>query len=309
MAYNMLGNALSSFAETEAAKKAFETAISLDPKLAQAHVNLALILAQTNDLDGAAKELHTAIRLQGNTSDAAISHYLCAKVYAEQDQRELAVAELDAAIKLQPQYREAWFLLGTVQRASLENALALRAFERAASLDPANPQYQYELGSEYLRQGKAHLAALHLRRALAGMPDDRSVLYKLQRALREDNRPEEASQVEAHMHAVVAKADDAGTHAIEAQQLDDQGTDLEKQGNIVQALEKYRAALELAPDENGYRLNYALALCRMHHLKEGIAEMREILRHDEGNAEARRALYIAEDQLRSTSETTKGPAH
>lgn len=306
--YNMLGNALSRFAENEAAEKAFRTAIGLDPNLASARVNLALILAQNTDLEGAASELDAAIRLQGHRPDAALSHYLRGKIYLAQDRPDAASAELETAIKLQPQYAEAWFLLGTVRRAAFEDAAALKAFERAVALDSANMNYQYELGSEYLWQGKAHLAALHLNKALAGMPDDRSVLYKLQRALREDNRPEEARQIEARMHDLVAKADATGTHAIAAQQLDDQGLSLENQGDLAGALEKYRGAVELAPDEDGFRLNYALALCRLHHCNEGISEMREILRHDPSNDGARRALFIAQDRAKAEAEAQKEPA-
>lgn len=308
LTYNLLGNALGRFGENEAAEKAFRTAIKFDPNLASARVNLGLILAQNNDLEGASRELDAAIRLEGNGADAATSHYLLGKIQLAQNRPDAAAAELEMAVKIQPQYAEAWYLLGTARRAGFEDATALKAFERAVAEDSANASYQYELGSEYLRQGKAHLAALHLNKALAGLPADRSVLYKLQRALREDNRPGEASQIEVRMRDLVAKADAAGTHAIAAQQLDDEGLSFEKQGKLAEALEKYSSAVELAPDEDGFRLNYALALCRLHHCHEGISEMQQILRHDAGNAAARRALLIAQDRVKSEADAQKEPA-
>src|SRR5690242_20159033 len=44
-AYNSLGMAQSHFLDTAAAREAFEKALALDPRLAEAHVNLSTILA------------------------------------------------------------------------------------------------------------------------------------------------------------------------------------------------------------------------------------------------------------------------
>jgi predicted Zn-dependent protease len=74
----------------------------------------------------------------------------------------------------------------------------------------------------------------------------------------------------------------------------------------VGALEKYRAASGLAPEQDGYRLNFALALCRLNRWDEGIAEMREIIRRDPNNADAQRALYIAEDKAKLASHRAPG---
>ena len=61
---------------------------------------------------------------------------------------------------------------------------------------------------------------------------------------------------------------------------------------------KYRAALDLDPAGYGFRLNYALALCRLDRWQNGIAELREVLRVDPDNADAAKALYIAVDHVR-----------
>jgi len=49
VACNTLGMVLSRFVEMKAARKAFEKALQLDPDLADARVNLALLLAQAGD--------------------------------------------------------------------------------------------------------------------------------------------------------------------------------------------------------------------------------------------------------------------
>ena len=77
---------------------------------------------------------------------------------------------------------------------------------------------------------------------------------------------------------------------------------LEKSGDVRAALAKYRAALDLDPTVYVFRLNYALALCRLGRWQDGIVELREVLRVDPDNANAARALYIALDQTRAHPE-------
>ena len=50
------------------------------------------------------------------------------------------------------------------------------------------------------------------------------------------------------------------------------------------ALEKYRAALDLVPSHVGIRVNFAVALLRLGQWKEGLAQLREAVRREPGNA-------------------------
>lgn len=295
-AYNALGMALSRFVETKSAREAFEKAIQLDPNLLDAHLNLALILAQTGEFGLAGAHLDRAIAMQGDTPAAARSYYLRAKIRGEQHDLERARADLDQAVRLRPDFAEAWSELGAARRALQDDAGALRALERAVQLKPEDNAAQFRLGSEYLHSRKPHQAVEHLREALRRDPDNRAALYNLQMALREDGRKEEARQVEARMAKLLRKSGRASGTSIQAAKLNDQGVDLEKAGNLLAALDSYRAALDLDPDRAGVRLNYGLALCRLGRWEEGIAEVREVVRSNPDNAEAIKALYIALEQ-------------
>lgn len=76
-------------------------------------------------------------------------------------------------------------------------------------------------------------------------------------------------------------------------QLNNQGAKLEKAGNLVDALEKYRAALELSPEHVGFRINFAAALLRLGQWSQGVAELREALRRDPDNGAVKAALHEA----------------
>jgi protein O-GlcNAc transferase len=293
--YNTLGMALSRFAEIEAAREAFEKALALDPDFAEAHVNLSLMLAQAGELSAAGEHLDRAIELQGDIRAAANPHYLRAKVWAAQNDTEKAIAELQKAVQLRPDYAEAWSDLGGLRRLALDDDGARQALETAVALKPDDALAQYRLGLQYRNEGKARKAIEHLKEAQRYSPDDRATLYNLEIALREAGELEEAKAIAKRVVEVTDQTNHASATALAAADLNTEGIRLEKLGNVRAALEKYRAALDLAPAGFGFRLNYGLALCRLGRWQQAIMELREVLRLDPNNADAAKAMYIARD--------------
>ncbi len=297
-AHNEFGMVLSRFVELKAARQEFERALELDPGLAEADVNLSLVLAQAGELAAAGDHLDRAIELQGNPK-AAYAHYLRAKIWAAQDQTDKAMVELQTAVHLRPNYAEAWSELGGMRRLDLDNAGAIGALQRAVALKPGDALAQYRLGQLYLQDGHAFKAVEHLKQALFYAPNDRATLYNLMLALRKTGRPEEARPIEKRMAELQHQSDRASEVGFAASSLNSEGIQLERSGDIRAALAKYRAALDLDPTGFGFRLNYALALCRLGRWRDGIVELREVLRLDPNNADAAKALYIAVDKAKA----------
>src|SRR5207244_4722774 len=184
----------------------------------------------------------------------------------------------------------AWSDLGQARKTLLDDAGALAAFERAVELSPDDAVAQYRLGAEYQRRAKLPAAIQHLREALRLNPENQSALYSLQSALREDGQLEQARQVKEKLAELLRKRDKASENALTAVQLNNQGTALEKAGHLREALEKYRAALDIYPDHVGIRVNVAAALLRLGQRSQGISELREALRRDPGNSAVKDAL-------------------
>lgn len=292
-AQNALGEALKAFGEVKAARGPFEKAVSLNPGFAQAHVNLGLVLLEAGEFDGAATQLDRAIELLGHKPDAANAHYLRAQVYTEQNDVPKAAAQLQEAVAVRPDFAEAWSDLGDARRTLSDDAGALAAFERAVSLAPDDAVAQTRLGSEYLDQGKAHLAVEHLQEAARLDPENQSTLYNLQRAFREDGQEEQADAIKTKLAEMLREKDKADQNLLAGIQLNNQGADLEKAGNLAAATEKYREALGLLPDHVGIRVNYAVALLRLAQWRQGLAELREAVRREPGNALWKAALEDA----------------
>ena len=291
--YNTLGMVLGRFAEPDTAREAFEKAIRLDPQLAEAHANLSLVLAQRNEFSLAREHVARAIQLEGNSPVAAYWHYLKGKIYYEQDMPQEAIKEFEEAIRLRPNYVEAYLSLGIISRRLSDSVGSVRAFQKAVQLAPKNPVAHYSLGAEYLSQGKSTSAVEHLREAARLQPQDRKVLYSLSRALRNTGQVKQARMIETRLRAILQSADQVRTKTLEATRLNNEGVELEKSSKLSAALEKYRSALELDPFHGGYRRNLALGLCRLGRWEQGIAELREILRQDPNDEDTTRALYIA----------------
>ena len=299
--HNAYGTVLSRFVELKAARQEFEQALELDPGVAEAHVNLSLILAQGGDLSGASEHLAHAIELEGDSPNAAYAHYLKAKILGAQDQIDKSITELQKAVQLRADYEEAWSDLGGMRRLVLDSAGAVEALQRAVALKPEDALAQYRLGQLYLQSGDSVRAVNHLRKALAQTPNDSATLYNLMLALRKTRHVEEAKAIENQITALKEQNSHASEVGLAASGLNSEGIQLEKTGDVRGALAKYRAALDLDPTGYGFRLNYALALCRLGRWRDGIAELREVLRVDPDNADAAKALYIALDQTKGHS--------
>jgi tetratricopeptide (TPR) repeat protein len=296
-AQNALGEAFHVFGDDESAHPLFEKAVALDPAMAPAQLNLGAILAKNGDLAPAAAHLDRAIALlsrkPSQNEDLAYARYLRAKVYTAQGDVPKAAAELQQAVSLRAEFPEAWSDLGAARKTLLDDSGALAALERAVSLAPDDAVAQTRLGAEYLVQGNAHLAVVHLQEAARRDPENQSTLYSMQRALREDGQAEQADAIRKKLAEMLRQKDQADQNSVAAIQLNNQGADLEKADNLTAALEKYRAALVLLPDHAGIRVNFAIALLRLGQWQQGLAQLREAIRREPDNALWKAALEDA----------------
>ena len=306
-AYNQLGTVLSRFLETDEARRAFEKAIELNPSLAAAHVNLALILAQAEQLIAAHEHLDRAIELEGGDKDAAQAYFVRAMVWSAQGDNQNSIADLRSATQLKPEYAAAWSDLSQLLYSQGDMSGALSAAQRATAIDPKDPVAQSQLGRAYWANDNTAEAIEHLRAARSLGAEDKTTLYALSRVLHATGQLEEAKQVDEKIIELERRVVNASQVSMTASGLNELGLGLEKSGDVQAAMVKYKAALDLDPTGYGFRLNYGLALCRLGHWQEGIVELREVLKADPDNADAAKALYIAQEKVATSTRPSTAP--
>ena len=296
-AHNQLGVVLSRFLDTDAARKAFEDALTLEPNFAEAHVNLALILAQTGELSLAHEHLDKAIVLYGAARPAARAYFLRAKVWSAQGDNDNAISDLEKATQVSSGYADAWFDLSQLKHSKGDFIGALAAAKKVVDLNPKNASAQSWLGRLCLENDNAALAVKHLQIARSLGADDKATLYSLARALRASGKIEASNQVEKQVLEIQHLSTRASEVLFTASGLNEEGLKLEHDGDLLGAMGKYRQAVDLDQTGYGFRLNYALALCRVGKWQDGITQLQEVLKEDPDNADAAKALFTAQEEV------------
>ena len=295
-AQNALGEAYNKFGETASAKAAFEHAIAIKPDYGIGQLNLGEVLTAQGDMAGAATHLDRAIALLGESDDAADAHYFRAKVDSSQNRPGAAATQLEAAVRERPGFAGAWSDLGQVRTQLLDDPGAAAAFEHAVLANPADGVAQYRLGAQYLHQGKYAPAIDHLRQAYELNPSDQSSLNALQMALRQSGDLEGADRVKQQLAELLRNRDLTNQNKLKAVQINNEGSVLEKSGDLSGALAKYREASALDPSHAGIRTNYGVALLRTGKWTEGLDALHEAWQADPHNEQIHAALKDALSQ-------------
>lgn len=292
-AQNALGEAYSGFGDLKAARGPFEKAVALKPDFGVAQMNLGEALLAAGELGASAQHLDRATKLLGKTDDGAQAHYLRAKVYTALSDSEKAAAELQTAVAIHPAFPQAWSDLGEARKILMDDAGALTALKRAVELDPNDSVAQYRLGAEYLEADKPRDAVAHLEQAYRLNAADQSTLNALQQALRQEGRDQEAAAIKQQLALLLRKKDEDNQNAVAAADLNNEGAELEKAGNLRAALVKYQAAVQHSPKNVTMRVNYAVALLRSGQWNEGLNQLHTASLQDPANASIQQALKEA----------------
>lgn len=167
IAENNLGTALVEAGQTQGALPHFIAAVQFAPDLASAHYNLAVLFQQQNQLIDAASQYRQAIAVSPDPFEAAQAHNNLGILYLSLRNFPVAIAELSAAISLNPAKQNSYIARGTAEFQSSNFVAAIGDFSHAASLAPS-PLALFWLGRSYEvthdldRASGAYQAALQL---------------------------------------------------------------------------------------------------------------------------------------------------
>lgn len=163
-----LGNAYSTLKQADNAKAEYEKAISLDPKMDAAYVNMGITLMDT-DVNAAIPAFQKAAEL---VPDHARPRFLLGWAYERSGKLPLAIEQYRAAAKLDPKSSETHFALARVLLASNLPADAEVEFRAALESDSESEQAHLGLSQALMAQKKYDAAAAELAKYLDTQPAD-----------------------------------------------------------------------------------------------------------------------------------------
>lgn len=270
-AWYYLGYAEHGLHQDDEARQAYEKAVTLQPDLAEAQVNLGSLLMAKRDFAGALPHLQSAVKLKPNDARA---HLDLAMALDGAGQHEAAAQEFQRASALDPNSGTTLLAAGRVELGQKHYAEAAADLTKALALGPNNAEAERDLAVADEALGQMPEAAQHLAAYLKLEPSDVAVrvhlaqIYLTQKQtdlalaqLRQLDSQPLPPEVEASVGDAYALAGDFGdseAHYRKAlQALGGQadlhralGETLLKQKKNAQAEAEFRKALAIAPGQS-----------------------------------------------------------
>ena len=172
--------ALTQKGRTDDAITHLQALLKQHPNDAKAHYNLASALLKKGDLQSAIVAFEKALSIQSRYPAA---HYNLAIALDQNGQTDEAIAHyqeaVQEAIREDPHYAEAYYLLGNalLRKDRLDDAIA--AYERALKSRPAYPEVENNIGLALLQKGRPSEAIAHWQNSLAIQSDSVDSLNNL----------------------------------------------------------------------------------------------------------------------------------
>jgi len=258
-AHNFLGVALMKKADLAGAIKELRTAVSLDPKLVRAYANLGAALARSGDLPEAVAVFQKALALDPTNPG---SHLNLGLALREKGDLKGALLHLRTVAKEQPKNAMVHYELGQTLRQAGDLAGSIAEFEQAIEINPELQEGYYGLGLALKQQAAAR------KPQAPGVQDP--ALEKAQSAVAKGDLETAKDQLLA-----LVRADE---HNAEAHNL--LGYVLGQQGDLEFARNHLQRAIELRPNYGDAHYNYGVALWYSGSRIEAVSQLRESIRVD-----------------------------
>jgi serine/threonine-protein kinase len=165
--HSYLGFAAEARQRNQEAEAAYRKAIALEPRVAEAHMNLANVLVARGKVREAEAAYRQCFRLKPNLALAHSNFGLALLAWQRYDEAEAACRR---AIALEPDLPGAHTTLGNALHSQGKYAEAEAAYRHALHLEPDLPEAHSNLGAALNAQGKHHEAEALCRKAIALKP-------------------------------------------------------------------------------------------------------------------------------------------
>ena len=259
--------------------------IRLTPESAQAHVDLAIALADSGDLNSALAETATAISI---APSLAIAHLNRARILSDMKQDREAGDEFASAARLAPGNPDCYFYWSFAEHAQGNLTKETELLQKVVKLEPGNVKAHIVLANSLLDQSRTAEAVAELRVALAIDPNSEQAIYKLSRALLSTD-PEESKRLRDKFDRLKAQ----NSVLDQAKALANDGFHAFMVQDWRESVRLFSEAVETCGDceiESTLHRDLGLALCRDGQIERGTEELHKALALNPEDRDAAKAL-------------------
>ncbi len=256
VAHEKLGELLMLEGKTQLAIGHFEEALRIQPDLAEANVNLAIVLNAMGRYDDAVGRFRTGLRSGGTAN----GHTQFGFALARLGRMDEAIAEYQAALRIEPDRTVTLVQLGATLGARGRFAEAASCLQRAVDLDPVRDDTRRMLAVSLVRAGQVEDALRAYEEILRRNPDDLDALNNVARIratcadarlrdgaeavrLAERARDRSAQPVAVFYSTLAAAYAEAGRFP-EAVRACERAIELARSGGDLQAVQSFQRQLE-----------------------------------------------------------------
>jgi tetratricopeptide (TPR) repeat protein len=155
------GNAYAALKQSTEAIADYGRAIAIDPGLAGAFIGRAAVFAAKMEFAKAIADYSSALALDS----APQLYYQRARLYIIREEENLALADLNNVLELQPDFEGALYNRGLIFAAKGDNDRAVEDFRKALSRNPDYVDAIVALADAYLKLGQKDQARTYYQRA------------------------------------------------------------------------------------------------------------------------------------------------
>ncbi len=273
--------------KSEEGNRLLRKVVTLSPKSAGAHLDLAIALADSYDLPGALAETAEAVRL---APQAAAAHFNHGRVLFDLGRSAEARPELETATRLAPQTAEPHYILAVLEKQAGNYSTAIPLLQTVVKLQPRNSTAWHVLAQSLQHEARSQEAIVAWREAIAIAPENTQALWSLSRALRPQD-PAEADRLMKRFENVqkerriVDRAQTLANDAVASMQAQDWPEAVRQLKEAIAACGDCSVLMDL-------HKRLGLAHCHAGNLDDGEKELRLALASRPGDPEVERALSL-----------------
>ena len=285
--FNNFGNVYNEAGNIDAAQRALELAVEINPGLAESRVNLGNIYLRKDRIEDAIYEYRQAIDIN---PDGGKTYHNLGNAYLRKGWTNDAMEAYEQAIRLDPNYVDAYVNLAITYGQIKMYAKAQQVLKEAALIDPGRAGIYVKRGDIYLQSEdyqsalEEYKTALRIKRNDAGAHFGTGLCYgKLGMPKNEIQSYEEALRAEPNMFAARAHLGDAHFG----------------QRDYAKAIKQYKICIELQPDSSAIWYNIGAAYSNLEKYADAAVYYEKALAQDPKMADAHHGLGFVYYQLKN----------